>query len=495
MRMRSLRVLAVISASAIVPLACTSLLGDYAIGSAGPNDGGSDGGSDGLATQETSGTDGGPDAAGYVTLPCVESGNARFLLGSFPNSNPDRIWAQSRPDGRIRVLAPEGGSKGTHVYTFQPQSGSAPTVTEHLLADQPMAVKSYSGGIVALVRSFVSPDGGDGGGSSQVLRIMKLPDSSETWTLGPTVTAIGDLDCANNRLAATFEVIDAMADNYLVVYSYTPSGPGSCAGNPQIFGRHQMGDSGVAHEWVVPASALPEAGSNGLDFLSSQGIGIDGHDVFVVVNASGGGGGAGPKAGTGPVLYDTTLDMGSAPPSTFPLKDPSDIMFGVAVTSAPEPGKINLGFLEANLSSDTAKPEMYVGQIASANVSGLKPSTGLGQTVLGGLGDLVVEKGRSHWENFASPPSENMLAIGPTLKTNVGANFIWWDAQGHVRAQQTGATGNLLRSEFLYGVEAVFTGPPAAQLAELELLFTKASADAGPNVVDVWATTVSCLKL
>jgi hypothetical protein len=491
MRMRSLRALGLVSVCAVVPLACTSILGDYAIGK-GPT---TDGGTDSLVTSETSGSDVsadvGPDAAGYLKLPCTEVGSSRFLVGTFPSSNPDRIWALSRPDGKIRVLASEGGGSSgsrTHIYTFQTQSGSAPPVTESLLMEQPLAVKSYSGGIVALVRSSAF----DGGSGNDALKIMKLPDGSQTWTPGLIVTNAGDLNCANNRFAATFEIIDAASDNYLIVYSYTPGGPVSCTGDPRIFGRHQKGGVGVANEWVVPPAALPDAGSNGLDFLS-QSIGIDGNDVFVIANASGGSGP--PNAGTGPALYKTTLDMGSVIPETFALKVQSDFMFGVAVAAGRVPAKMNLGFLEADLASATAQPEMYVGQVASSSVSGLKPSTGLGQTVLGGLGDLVVDKGRFHWENFASPPSDNMLAIGPTLSTHLGANFIWWDAQGRVRAQQTGATGNLLRNEFLYGVEAVFTSAPTAQLADLELVFLKNAADGNTTAIDVWATGLSCIKL
>ncbi|MEO6575678.1 MAG: hypothetical protein ABIP89_17640, partial [Polyangiaceae bacterium] len=493
-RVRSRRGLAVLTACALAPVACTSLLGDYTIGSAGPTDG--DASADGLASDvigsdqltTTDAADTGPDAAGFAKLTCTEVGGSRFVLGAFPNTgNPSPPIAFARPSNTMRVLTGDG-TNVTHAYTFQ-TGGGGHSVTDAPLNNvpHPLAAKSYPGGIAVLSQGGIPVDGG---GSVSILQVWKLADGSNTWSGPVNVTAPGEIDCAN-RFGATFQILDAASDDYLIVFTFSTGGGGSCpvAGDPRIFGRHFHSGAGTSFEWPMPATALPDAGSNGLD-LPSQAMAVVGPDVYVMANPSGGGG----PAGT-PTLFKSVIDMHAATLSTFPLKSPTDFMFALTLTSGLPPGSVDLGFLEADLGSGTVQPDMYVGQAGAANLTTLVPHSGLTTTTLAGLNDIIVDKASYHWNNFGAPSNtENMLGIAPTVNTHIGLNFMWWDTQGRVRAQHTGATGNLLPGTLVYSADIAFTQPPFAVLADFELVFLKDDADAGANAIDVVATDISCIK-
>lgn len=496
MRVRSFRSLAVVSACAILPVACTSILGDYTIGSAGPTSDDGSMGTDGLVAADVIGTDqvttdapadAGPDAAGFAKLACVEVGSSRFVVGTVPNGgSPSQPLLFGRPSNTMRALVSDGSV--THTFTFQTGGGSHNVQDAVLNTGHVFAAKSYPGGIVALFDGSVPVDGG---GSTQAILISKLADGSLTWSAPLAVTDPGEMDCTNRR-GATFQVIDAAMDEYLLAFSYTAqTGPGCAGGNPRVFGRHIKGSTGTSHEWAFPPSDLPDdaGGQGGLDF-PSDGIAVVGTDVFVIANAGGGGG---PNGG-GPTLFKSTLPMTSATLSSFALKVPTDFMESVGIAPGLTAATANLGFLEADINSGTSLPEMYIGQTTGPALTTLNPSASLGVTTLAGLNDLIVDKSTYHWNDFTTGGgSENLLGIGPRVNSHIGVNFLWWDAKGRVRAQHTGA-GDLLHGEFVYGADIAFNQAPFTVLADFELVFMKDDPDAGANAIDVIAADIACVK-
>ena len=488
--MRSLRILAVLSVCAVVPLACTSLLGDYTIGSAGPTN---DSGNDGVATDGMVPTEAGPDSgpdANALRLACTEVGGERMVLGTFPNSagQADQVFVLSLgpSSGFLRALVPYAG--GTHVYTFKPGDPSMTTQTSGP-PGQVHAVKHYPGspgGIAMLIEGRSAADGGaflDSGASVSALQVTKLADDSTTWSVPVNVTAPGDLNCSS-RLVATFEILDAGSDDYLVAYSYTNNGNAGCTPpGTSVFGRHAKGSNGATHSWPLPPL---DAGGNGVDFLS-DGFALVGSDVYVMANASGG-----PTSG-GPTLFKTDHDMATASTSAsgFVLKSPSDSLFGQALHTGQVAGKANVGFFEVDvIGGGGSLPTFYVGQVAGSALPTLAPSA-LAGTVFAGVSDVPVDKSSFHWDDF-SPTNENLLGIARSLDTTInGANFVWVDAQGRVRAKQTGDHA-LLAGEKLYATDIVFSDVPLSILANLQLVFVKNEVDGGTGPFDVIATHISC---
>jgi hypothetical protein len=253
--------------------------------------------------------------------------------------------------------------------------------------------------------------------------------------------------------------------------------------------EHFTGTSGTLANWQLPP--LGDSGSTGFDL---SGLAATSSGVYLLVNPSGNNGP--PPAGNVPTLYASNASLASPTLHAVPLVNASDFLQGLVLQGLPS-GNVGLGMIEANLSSTTVQPVIYAGSVPGSSLSTLTPATDLHPTTFSSIQDLVIGNSRYHWESFASPPSDNLVAAGNIYPTANGVNFEWWNGAGQVVAQKTSKNAFFYYDPSssglsFYGADITFASPPLAALATLEMVYVEQNATTA-GMGDVWATTIDCV--
>jgi hypothetical protein len=235
------------------------------------------------------------------------------------------------------------------------------------------------------------------------------------------------------------------------------------------------GGQGTPVSW--PAPPLDDGGG-AADGLGIVGMVANAQNLYVVANANG----DGPSAGSAPTIYTagtaSQTTFGAPTTYTVPLTNPTDFLqvFGFQGTNA---GEVGFAGLEANLTTPTLIPDLYVGSVPPTKMASLVPSTDLGATSLPNISSVpIINGGGGHWESFLTPPaSDNLLAAGPIDPDSNGLNFIWLNGRGQVISQRLDTNAFFYYSTAdggtgtpIYGGDVTFTGAPGATYAGLEIV-------------------------
>jgi hypothetical protein len=214
-----------------------------------------------------------------------------------------------------------------------------------------------------------------------------------------------------------------------------------------------------------------------------------------MTNPSGNGG---PDPGIGTTFFSSTTSLTSgATPYEVPLTNTTDFMQGLSMGALANTGGVGVALVEANLTTQTVTPLIYVGNVPGAKLANLIPSTDLRTTTLASISDLPINDSTYHWESFPAPnASDNLLGLGSIFPNNNGLNFLWWDGTGNVRAQRTNTTAFFYFDPTgtglgIYGGDVTFTSPPFAAIAGFEMVYIEADPEASTDY-DVWATQINC---
>lgn len=439
---------------AAAPLACTAILGDFEVLPAGAGDSGApDGGGDGPATtdapEDSNAADSGPDAAENVRISCAEVSGSKVKLATFQENvsstgggdGPSSVWLGAYPNQsggtHVAVFAEDAvGSLRTFAFTAQGGGGGPTEIPSPLPGNgggQILGVKRYAGGFAVMVSHYVPIDGGS---STPAIDIFKLADDG-TWSqptnVAPPGAIAGPNDCIQ-RVQATFEILDAQTDTYVVAYSSQTAIRinSSTCGNFQthVKGLLVRGASTppTPQDWPLPSNV------SNISFLE-DGIIVAGGHVFVFANPESNGT---PQSGDGAFLFQADANtLAFQTHFKVPLKNPTDILQALAVKNEPAGAGASLGFFEGDLNSTSAPPFFLVGTASAATVNSVTPANALASTPLTAITDLPVDKGRAHWESYASPASRNLFAVGRAVNTGKGLTLWWFDGQGRVRAQRS----------------------------------------------------------
>jgi hypothetical protein len=527
MRPASLRVFVLAALSSALPLACASLLGDFSAGVTGSS---SDGGEKDGATPVTDGAGPGSDGGGATEAGAQdgpgasdggggadgsESGTAPAQLtcavpnGTFPQSIGAVQFSQNNYNPRIfnttvgnqtqfRVAVQEQpqNAQGTyHVYTFgQGGNNSTDTPTPQSAV---LDLVRYPTGIGALMSANIQ----SGQENYNVLQVSTLEDMATAWTTPVQITTTTQIttDCGSNNynLRGGLLVNNAATQSYTAVWSCN-----SNVTNPaQNILRAMMYAAGTGTPVDWPTPPLDDGGA--ADGLQLGGMAATSQNLYVLVNANGNG----PAPGAVPTIYTASTASATtfAAPSTYavPLTNPTDFMQAVALQGT-NGGNLGFAGVEANLTTTTLTPYLYVGSVPPAEIGALVPSTQLGATPIANLSSLpVVNNGSAHWESFpGAPASDNLIAVGAIYPNSNGLNFMWFNGQGNVVAQRLDTKAFLYFSTddggtgpTIYGGDLTFNGEPAPALANLELVYLQEGElnDGGPGV-QIWGTQVDCIR-
>jgi hypothetical protein len=488
MRVRRFVVLGLFAASAVLPLACTGLLGDFSV-SAGS--GSTDGGGDVVAPSDAT-ADADDGAPPFKPLTCKESKvEPRQPIAVLTNTNgnaPDRLGFFTHTVGgssAATVLVPSGQSSDgggyqdvLHAYGF-PLQDSTPTVTDTpLMGYRLLSAVRYSTGLAALVFDY----------PNQQMSIFKLADGSNAWDSGHPVSVPAEIPSASCRLSGGLKPLSPGGDEYFVVATWVV-GTNNCQTlNAPVLGAWHQKDGVVPvpmHPWgPVPG---PDGGLPAGFDVGSQGILLDGPSVTVLVNASyAGANGGGPAPGVGPLAYHSSLQGVMSGAEMMKLKASDSFLYPMAAANSPTVGKADLSFLGGSLSS----LGIYVGQVPVSQIPTFVAEKDLPATTIAKVGDLPVDKGTMHWESFAAPnASENFLAV--SRGASGGANFYWFNERGQAIAQQAGATG-LFQNDTVIGIDVGFVQTPISLFGQLEFVLVENTQGGGANDYSIWGVHVNC---
>ncbi len=499
-------------ASSLGALACTALLGDFEVLPAGA---GSDAGSgaDVATDAPVTTSDGAVDAgdaggdAGSYLLNCVESTSSKMKLADFPR-NVDAGGIGSGPPEEISVfvVAQPGGPRGlalapddfgvVHAIDFPLSGPGAPADHPMPVAAHLLAKKRYATGLAVLTQRYLPVDGG---GAVPILEVFKYPDDGSGWVKPVPLTVpgdIGSLDSCLQNVTATFEVVDANQDDYLIAVFFKEAVriSGNTCGNyaPKLkVSRQKHGTPSAWTSWPIPA------GVPSLDLPHDAFVNGNNH-AYVMANPQSG---PSPAGGDTAILFQADPDT-LAPQSSFkvPVKDPNDVLFATGIQDNGG-NTVSMGFLEANFSAvgSGTKPTLYVGTIPMASIAQTTPATALPATTLGSVLDLPVDKGHFHFESYANPASRNLFLIGRAVTTGKGINFYWFDGQGHLRAQRApGAPGGAMmvpaNGVLTASANVTAKGSPSPGLANLQIVWSEDHSAAGPNApYELWTSDVLCV--
>lgn len=487
--------LGLLAAAGALPLACTSLLGDFNVGTGvTTGDGGGDGGPTtdspvGADSDAGPTTDAGPDAPAVHPLTCSETPDPRVHVGtvnSGGSGNLDRLLMLTHAGNTgpiTTVLVPSiSNADGNYqqsiqAFTFPTQETTPPVVEQDLLGYRLLDAKRYATGIAALVYDY---------SLAQAL-IYKLPDDGSGWDTGHAVTMPGNISSMGCRLVGTFEPITSAGDESLVAFTWNT---GSCSNPdaPTLAATHQkdsQGPSGLSL-WSAPPPTN-DAGAPVAYDIPNQSIVVDGTKVHVFVQPSYAGS-SGPQPGFGAAEYQANLsDMSQVQSFLVPLATPTSLVYAMAShVSLASPSSANSVFV-----GGSSAVSFFVGETASSSLDSLAVETTLSATTVASIGDLPVGKGSNRWTNFGGTnPSENYLGVGQAGKT--GANFYWFNKLGQAIAQHSSSKMNTLFStDAITVIDVNMLGAPITLLGDLEFAFAEAS-DAGANYYDIWAVHVQC---
>lgn len=296
MRKRGLAVLlgtVGIATSAAGVTACTSILGDYSLGTTAGDDGGptvdgvapttdgttppADGtsGNDGAATPDgstgpdgTSPSDGGgtdaDDGGSPPALKCTEpNGVVHMKLGTIVRSsnndnNAVNLFYTGTPNHTVyRAVVPEQPSNGpsiAHVYTFD--NGSNVTDTQVPgNSGNILRVRRYAGGLAALVEENLN----DAGTSTQQLSVYTLDDSASAWSAPTVLLTNGILQQCTNRFEGDLVVLNAAQGDFLAELEFQ-----TCANPPATVHAATRTGAPMPAMWPLPPqNQEADAGDSG----------------------------------------------------------------------------------------------------------------------------------------------------------------------------------------------------------------------------------------
>jgi hypothetical protein len=489
--------LAAVGLTAACPLACASILGDFTASTTSSTDGGpandaplsADGnGRDAPSNGDSPGNTDGPADAGPKPLACSIPGTVvPQLLGTIGlnggggggNANVELFNAGSPQHTQFRVVVPDRSLPNNfyHVYTFG-QGGGGPPVTDVPLPAgfNPLAFVRYPSGIAALAYGSTS------GAASMV--VFTLDDMATSWAGPATVVSGAQAPQCPGNMSGALVVNDVATQDYSIVYSYIPCGD---AGTTTIQAVHYTATAGGSPvTWPQPAV---DSGTYGYQ-LSAFAANSSGAALFADPNGNGP-----PTGGTSTFIYLASSALNGQPTITnAALANPTDFLITASAAALPN-GKVGLAMLEANLNAMNVQPDLFVGSVASVSLQNLVPSTALTDTKLAGIQNLIINGAHYHWESFANPMTDNLLAAGSVYPNANGINFQWWNGAGQTVAAQTSTNALMYFSGTglaFYAADVTFTQPPAASLANFELVYVQKDPESA-NVGDVWASQIACV--
>ncbi len=446
-----------------------------------------------------------PDAS-LPTLTCVEPGSAirtkiatllRQTGGGNEGASVSLFNVSSPTHTSFRVASPEQPSSGPttyHVYTFGGGSPISDTpVPVGTNGGNPQRVQRYPGGIAAVVLNNYA----DAGIGAPELDLYTLSDSASTWS-APIVaipSSTGVLPNCTNNVEAVLWPMNPSANDFLIELSYT-----DCSSPPVFQHTVVRTNGGSPISWPLPPLYPEDGGADDGGDASAAAAKFDlggiiatgsatAGSVFALTNPSGNGG---PNPGIGTALFTAEqVSLGTVSARELPLISSQDLMISLAIGASPNTGLVEMGFLEAQLSSTTLLPQIYVGQVTPSKMATLDPAADLRATTFSGVSALPINGASLHWDSFGSPnTSDNLVAGSAVYPSNNGMNLVWWDASGSLRAMNAGTTA-LFPTLPILGADAVLSNAPFPTIASFQVVYAQVDPEAS-TYFDLVTTTLNC---
>lgn len=448
---------------------CTSLLGDFTVGSGPGTGGGNDGGgTDGPQTSDGPVTD--PDATdGPVAPPlmdCQPDTNSTPRMIHAPgsgNSYMSRPVVSLGPNNTLRVLigVQEPALRSIQVLTFEPQSQGQVTTSKAYVnngAIVPGGVR-IPAGIVGLEEYFEPAPA-----NSYSLRAYIFPDSDFAATPAPNPIAAALANNGAQRVTASVLPLDQQARQFFIVGADQPSG----STNESVAGRNLSGP------------ATMKAFSNTI-LTDKPSLVADNGSVFLFDRSTNGS----PSTGTVWQFKDDGSDVSlNSTSHLFATAPPPAFTIPVAVAKSPS-GKFNIAALEAQDPNNPAAPIVF----RTGQVDGAKLPTVLGTDVPVAyqIGDpqaeLGFDRGSIEWWG------DDFLMVGKAGTGN-GMTLLWLDAFQHVRTKRFGAEA-LLAGRPVDAMTAAIGQKVGVLAATIYLVWVEREAGT-PDVWSLWSQMLSC---
>ena len=437
-------------------LACTAILGNYTVGTAG------DAGTDTVVGPDSVAPDGGPDAPAVAPpMTCDVNGSAATL--DTDATLQDRMWVHSLSGnpGSFRVLVMRGGDVSSYTVDDKFGNKQLQSVGGFSPNFNIMGVTSYDGGFVVLAIS-------DKGGSH--LEAIRFDDTAAAPE-GPFTVVSGLSANANSDFQFALAPINAANHEFFLAYSH-----GAGTGVWEIDSHRVVLESTAQPLPTEPKTMTATLRPNlfGASILLAKAA----TQAFIFV---------GGDQGQGDLQFFETDFNATLLKAPNVIKGPGGAFF-IPLGGMPAPGPDDLNAfatIQGDLSNTNIPLGIRVGSVTGPTLLTSWDPGALPPLVVLSAAQLSVDKGTALWQFY---PVQGPQYISAARNTNTGAgvNLNWLDAAGHLRGLRAGPTA-LFKTDVVQTAAGSIVGVPNPIASDLVVAWLTGS-------FELKIAKIGCLK-